>query len=217
MNKQQIIGSLAYWFSQNPSSMLAFYNSYNDGNQWYSGTTNPTTIRAINSYYLNTVSGDVWQVLVITTTPTWIKINNLQSKTCNQSKNIDFTAINGGTSPQTTIDIPLISLGRNEVINEIDFECISAFTSSDSTIDLAVSIFDTTNNFKIVEISNLNNPGQNESTPNVFANECYISNLINIHPLTPTLIVARFTATDLTKLNAGNCNLYFPTSFYPAP
>lgn len=217
MTKQQIIGSLAYWFAQNPSDMLAFYNTYNDGNQWYAQSGNPSTIHATGSYYLNQTNGDIWQVILLSVSPTWVKIGNIQSKTNNNAKNILYTDISAGISPQTTIDIPLINLGRDEVITEMNFECIIPYTSSDSATDLNISIYDTVNNIESYAISGIDNPGNNEFIALNFINEGVIGLHKNIHNTTPKTIVARFTAADLTKLNAGSCNLYFPTSFYPAP
>jgi hypothetical protein len=136
------------------------------------------------------------------------------------SKRILFSDINGGVSPQVSIDIALVSLAIDEFISSVFIEGVVDFVDSGPNADLLCLIYDNTNGFSVLNppFALQTNPDTVSGVLTAFNSSTYpfpFSNYL-IH-VGARDIVLRFTASDLTLLTAGEFILRVGISTFVAP
>lgn len=144
------------------------------------------------------------------------KINGDKITYC---KNIKWSDINSGASPKTIAQIPLPDLGRYEIITDVFVQLVANWVDSSSINDL-----DFVGITEIVTIE----VGGTVPFPDVIVPFNSLGNYFTdyidylycaiLQPCgaTPSLSTVRslfisLTATDLTKLTAGEFNVYYVT------
>ena len=131
------------------------------------------------------------------------------------SKNVLYTDLNGGISPQTTLDIALPNLAKDEIITAAFVEINSLFIDSGINNDLAVALVDLLNNQQIgtnrlIDIATID-AFDASNLDITFTILPAAVGMKNIHTATSRTMVLRCTATDLTLLTAGEFTIYYKT------
>lgn len=125
-----------------------------------------------------------------------------------ETKNIAFTDLNGGVSPDVSMDLDFITLQADEYISEVIVHNVADFVDSGANNDLKVDVYDTTNSNSsmntLIEMQGAGVPVSIGAVTNSFdGTSPYTTFMIN----SVQNIVLRFSATDLTLLTAGEWNI----------
>ena len=207
----QIRGSLTNWMSNNPSFVTSLFSNYADSLIWSCGAGNPLDGAAQNKAYLNALTGDIFFSVFSISAWVWQYQCNLfdSHSTRKVVIPIDYTMLNGGTSPQIIKNVELPALGTNEYISNV--WCIVDIEGTDSGNNnnlnaILCDIVSNTELFVAVTIEAI--PATSLiQLPNQYGYSTQSGGLYTYQ--------LQFNATDLTLLNAGSWRFIFEISTIP--
>jgi hypothetical protein len=214
MNNSQIAavrGSFFNYLKNNPSIATSLFSSYDSSAVWAIGSGNPSAVPTVESYYFDSTTGNVWYYNG-TDSPAVYSYLCCLFDTRSTRKiliNIDYTAINGGSSPQYTFNIPIPALNLGEFISSMITLINVVGTDSADNNDASVSLIDSVYQNPIFSNSPLEGCAENDLILSLPTYQ-YSGKFSGLYSY-----ILQFTATDLTLLTAGNWSFILEISTIP--